>query len=51
MHNESECAVQNGNGLTDRFQIKSGMKQGFLFLLLIECIMRKATADNNIGIR
>ena len=56
MYNESECAVQTGSGLTEWFQVKSGVKQGcnmsgFLFLLVIDWIMKKATADNSTGIR
>ena len=56
MYCESECAVQTGSGLTEWFQVKSGVKQGcnmsgFLFLLVIDWIMRRATADNSTGIR
>ena len=58
MYCESECAVHTGSKLTEWFQVTPGVKQGcemsgFLFLLviLIDWIMRKATADNNTGIR
>ena len=56
MYNGSECAVQTRSGHTEWFQVKSGVKQGcnmsgFLFLLVIDWIMRKATADNSTGIR
>ncbi|KAK3103798.1 hypothetical protein FSP39_021971 [Pinctada imbricata] len=54
----SELVMQTGSGLSliEWFQVKSGEKQecnvsGFLFLLVIDWIMRKATADNNTGIR
>ena len=55
MYCENECAVQTGSGLTEWFQVESGVKQGcnmsgFLFLLVIDWIMRRATADNNTGI-
>ena len=56
MCSPSESAMQTDSGLTEWFQVKSCMKQGcnmsgFLFLLVIDWIMRKATADNNTGIR
>ena len=51
-----ECAVVEGNVTSDLFMIKSGVKQGcmmsgFLFLLWLDWVMRKATADKRRGIR
>ena len=51
-----ECAVVEGNVTSDWFMIKSGVKQGcmmsgFLFLLRLDWVMRKATGDKRRGIR
>ena len=51
-----ECAVADGNVTSDWFMIKLGVKQGFvmsgfLFLLCLDRIMRKATARKRGGIR
>ena len=51
-----ECAVIDGSETSDWFKIKSGVKQGcvmsgFLFLLALDTIMRKTTADKRRGIR
>ena len=51
-----ECAVVEVNVTSDWFMIKSGVKQGcvmsgFLFLLCLDWVMRKATADKRRGIR
>ena len=51
-----ECAVVDGSVTSDWFMIKSGEKQGcvmsgFLFLLCLDWVMRKATADKRRGIR
>lgn len=56
MYINNECAVITSNGTSDWFKIKSGVKQGcnmsgFLFLIVIDWIMRKSTAENNTGIR
>jgi hypothetical protein len=56
LYAQSECTVVDGTGTTEWFNIKSGVKQGcnmygFLFLLVIDWIMRKATPDKNTGIR
>jgi hypothetical protein len=56
MHSNSECAVVDGTGTPEWFTIKSGVKQGcdmsgFLFLLVIDWIMRKTTSSSNTGIR
>ena len=51
-----ECAVVHGGVTSDLFMIKSGVRQGcvksgFLFLLFLDWVMRKATADKRRGIR
>ena len=51
-----ECAVADGNVTSDWFMIKLGVKQGFamsgfLFLLCLDWVMRKATASKRGGIR
>ena len=51
-----ECAVIDGSETSDWFKIKSRVKQGcvmsgFLFLLALDWIMRKTTADKRRGIR
>ena len=51
-----ECAVVDGSVTSDWFMIKSGVKQGcvmsgFLFLLCLDWVMRKTTADKRRGIR
>ena len=57
MYEDSECAVVDGSGTTEWFRVRSGVKQGcnmsgFLFLLVIDWIMRKTTtANNNTSIR
>jgi len=56
LYTQSECAVVSGTGTPEWFTIQSGVKQGcnmsgFLFLLVIDWIMRKATPNNNTGIR
>ena len=51
-----ECAVVDRNVTSDWFMIKSGVKQGcvmsgFLFLLCLDWVIRKETADKRRGIR
>ena len=51
-----ECVVVDGSVTSDWFMIKSGVKQGcvmsgFLFLLCLDWVIRKATADKKRGIR
>ena len=51
-----ECAVIDGSETSDWFKIKSGVKQGcvmsgFLFLLALDWIMKRTTADKKRGIR
>ena len=51
-----ECAVIDGSETSDWFKIKSGVKQGcvmsgFLFLLALDWIMKRTTADKRRGIR
>ena len=55
-YSNTQCSVVSGAGLTDWFEVKSGVKQGcvmsgFLFLLVIDWIMSQAVKENNTGIR
>ena len=52
----NQCAVVDGAGQTGWFDVKSGVKQGcnmsgFLFLLVLDWIMRKTLEGDNTGIR
>ena len=54
MYSGSECAVIDGSGVYDWFQIKTGVKQGccmsgVLFLLVVDWVM--CTKHENTGIR
>ena len=56
MYSNSGCAVVDGMGTSEWFTIKSGVKKrcnmsGFLFLLVIDWILRKTTSSSNTGIR
>ena len=56
IYEDFECTVIDGSETSDWFKIKSGVKQGcvmsgFLFLLALDWIMRKVTADKRRGIR
>ena len=56
MYSGSECAVIDGSCVYDWFEIKTGVKQGccmsgFLFLLVVDRVMRKTTKHGNTGIR
>ena len=50
------CAVLDDGEVTEWFKVKTGVKQGcvmsgFLFLLVIDWVMRETTRNNNTGIR
>ena len=56
IYNGSKHAVIDGSGVYDWFQMKTGIKKGcrmpgFLFLRVLDWIMRKTTRYGNIGIR
>ena len=56
MNDGSQCAVVEGTGQSDWFDVKSGVKQGcntsgFLFLLVIDWIMRRSIWGANTGTR
>lgn len=56
VYNGSESAVIDGSGVYDWFENKTGVKQGcctsgFLFLLVVDWVLRKATEYGNTGIR
>ncbi|KAL9979214.1 hypothetical protein ACROYT_G016844 [Oculina patagonica] len=55
-YSNTKCAVIDGAGKSDWFTVKAGVKQGcvmsgFLFLLVIDWIMCRTTAQGNTGIR
>ena len=56
MYTNCTSAVVDGDGRTEWFEVKSGVKQGynmsgFLFLLVIHWVMRRTAAHAEIGIR
>ena len=56
MYSNNQCAVIDGEGTSDWFTVKSGVKQrcnmsGFLVIMVIDWIMSKTTKDNKFGIR
>ena len=56
IYNNIECAVIEESELTEWFKIETGVKQGynlsrFLFLLVIDWIMRKTVRNGEYGIR
>ena len=55
-YKNSRAAVLHGEGMSEWFEIKSGVKQGyvmsgFLFLLIIDWIMRRTVDGQRTGIR
>ena len=56
LYEDSECAVLDGGEESEWFKVKTGVKQGdvmsgFIFLIVVDWIMRHATDGNNTGIR
>ena len=56
IYSGSECAVIDGSGVYDWFEIKTGVKHGcgmygFIFLLAVDWVTRKTTRHGNTGIR
>ena len=56
MYEQSKCAVVDGSGCYDWFDVKTGVKQGccmsgFLFLLVIDWVMRRTSEGRRTGIR
>ena len=56
MYEQSKCAVVDGSGSYDWFDVRTGVKQGccmsgFLFLLVIDCVMRRTIEGRQTGIR
>ena len=56
MYSGNECAVIDGSCVYDWFEIKTDVKQGccmsgFLFLLVVDWVMRLTTKHGNTGIR
>ena len=55
IYEASEYAVVGNNETSDWFKIKSGVRQGcvlsgFLFLLVVDWVMKRTTADKQNGI-
>ena len=55
-YNEMSCRVVHGGQLTDSFQVRTGVRQGcllspFLFLLVIDWIMKTSTRERRNGIQ
>ncbi|CAI2734940.1 unnamed protein product [Schistosoma spindalis] len=55
-HDGSNCKIVHGGQLTDSFEVKAGVRQGFLlslflFLLLINWIMKTSTSEWKHGIQ
>ena len=55
MHEQSKCTVVDGSGSYDWFDVKTGVKQGccmsgFLFLFVIDWLMRKTVEERQTGI-
>ena len=56
LYEDSECAVIDEGVESDWFKVKTGVKQsdvmsGFIFLLVVDWIMKKTTEGKNTGIR
>ena len=56
LYKDSECAVLEEGEESDWFKVKTGVKQGdvmsgFIFLIVVDWIMRRSTEGNNTGIR
>ncbi|VDP32644.1 unnamed protein product [Schistosoma margrebowiei] len=51
-----QCKVMHGGQLTDAFQVRTGVRQGcllspFLFLLVVDWIMKTSTSEGKHGIQ
>ena len=56
LYEDSECAVLDEGEESEWFEVKTGVKQGdvmsgFIFLIVIDWIMKNVTERNNTGIR
>ena len=56
MYTNCSCVVVDGDGRTDWFEVNSGVQQGcnmsgFLFLLVIDWVMRRSVEGARTGIR
>jgi hypothetical protein len=55
LYDDSRCCVKTESGATDFFRIDTGVRQGcilspFLFLLVVDFVMRDATREQQVGI-
>jgi len=56
LYGNTRCCVKTGTGMTEMFDILTGVRQGcilspFLFLIIIDFIMRKTTHGQDYGIQ
>ena len=56
LYKDSECAVLDEGEESEWFKVKTGVKQGdvmsgFIFLIVVDWILRNTTAGNKPGIR
>ena len=56
LYEDSECAVLDKGEESEWFKVKTGVKQGgvmsgFIFLIVVDWIMRNTTAGNKTGIK
>ena len=56
LYDDSECAVLDEGGESEWFKVKTGVKQGdvmsgFIFLMVVNWIMRNTTTGHTTGIR
>ena len=56
LYKDTQCAVIDEGEESEWFSVKTGVKQGcsmsgFLFLLVLDFVMRKTTKDKDTGLR
>ena len=56
IYNGNQCAMGDSTGQLDWFDVESGGKKGskisgFLFLLVVDWVMKRTVAGNNTGSR
>ena len=56
LYRNTRCCAKTANGVTEMFDILTGVRQGcilspFVFLIIIDFIMRKTTHDQDYGIQ
>ena len=56
LYKDTQCAIIDEGEESEWFSVKTGVKQGcsmpgFLFLLVLDFVMRKMTKDKDTGLR